>query len=473
MGLTGGVNPIDTVLEYGRQNPAALAVASADFTMTASDFADSVLRFAARLRQLGVAKGSVVAVSTHPAIEAVITLALLHEGAISLSGTPAVLRAYSPNIDLVLADAPVQTAARTITVDGEFLASLGAVSIDIVPAQLADSDVCRIVFSSGTTGTPKGVEFTVAALLARTDAARTNWMPADPFMCLLGLDTVSGIQTFYWSVFHGATYFVASTGPRNREVIERYGVRSIKTSPARLADLLDAQPASGLDVVQVAGSLLTPALGLRCEAVLGVTPVYLYGSTEVGTVSSGTFDATQPHVVGTLISSVDFELVDAAGQPVTEPDTEGTIRYRSAVMVDHYWLADGDPASAFRDGWFYPGDVGALSAEEQLRISGRTNDVVNANGAKFNLAELDIWLSELRIFTDAASFSFTTDAGVGVGIAFVAKAHVGQEIVVEQLATRFPNLAVGALIKLDAIPRNQLGKVDRLALQSMHSRLLD
>jgi long-chain acyl-CoA synthetase len=298
-------------------------------------------------------------------------------------------------------------------------------------------------------------------------------MPADPFMCLLGLDTVSGIQTFYWSVFHGATYLVASTGPRNREVIERYGVRSIKTSPARLADLLDAQPASGLDVVQVAGSLLTPALGLRCEAVLGVTPVYLYGSTEVGTVSSGRFDAAQPHVVGELISSVDFELVDAAGQPVTEPDTEGTIRYRSAVMVDHYWLADGDPASAFRDGWFYPGDVGALSAEGQLRISGRTNDVVNANGAKFNLAELDIWLSELRIFTDAASFSFSTDAGVGVGIAFVAKAHVGQEIVVEQLATRFPNLAVGALIKLDAIPRNQLGKVDRRSLQSMHSRLLD
>ena len=469
MGLTGRVNPIDAVLEHGRAAPTALAIASADFTMTAGDLADSVVRFAARLRTLGVGKGSVVAVAAHPAIEAVVTLALLHEGAISLSGTPAVLRAYSPSIDLVIADGPVQTSARTIVVDAEFLATLGAVSITIEPAGLQPGDVVRIVFSSGTTGTPKGVEFTVAALIARTDAAHTNWMPAQPFMCLLGLDTVSGIQTFYWSAFHGATYFVASDGPRNRTVIDRYGVRSIKTSPARLADLLDAGATTALDAVQVAGSLLTPALGERTQQLLGTTPVYLYGSTEVGTVTSGEFDGTRPHVVGRLIPSVDFELVDAAGQPVTEPGTEGIIRYRSAVMVDRYWLAGDDPASAFRDGWFYPGDLGTLSADGELHISGRTNDVVNASGAKFNLAELDIWLSELRIFTDAASFSFTDDTGVSVGIAFVAKQHVGPDLVAQQLAARFPNLAVKALLKLDAIPRNQLGKVDRLAL----ARLFD
>ena len=458
------MNPIEAVFEHGRQNPAAIAVASADFSMTAADLEQSVLRFAARLRQLGVVKGSVVAVRAHPAVEAVVILALLHEGAISLSGTPGVLRAYSANIDLVIADGPVQTSARLVVVDAEFLTALGAVSIDIRPTQLAPDDVVRIVFSSGTTGTPKGVEFTVAALLARTDAAHTNWMPAAPFMCLLGLDTVSGIQTFYWSAFHGETYFVASDGPRNRAVIERYGVRSIKTSPARLADLLDAGPTTTLEVVQVAGSLLTPSLGQRTQEVLGTTPVYLYGSTEVGTVTSGPFDGSRPHVVGRLIPTVDFELVNAAGQPVTTPDTEGVIRYRSVVMVDHYWLTPADPSSAFRDGWFYPGDLGTLSATGELHISGRTNDVVNAAGAKFNLAELDIWLAELRIFEDAASFSFGTDAGTAVGVAFVAKPHVDGGIALEQLTARFPNLAVSALLKLDAIPRNQLGKVDRRAL---------
>lgn len=467
MRLDGGVNPIESVLAHARQHPDTLAIASADFTMPYGELEQSVLRFAARLRQLGIGKGSVVAVSAHPAIEAVVTLALLHEGAVSLAGTPAVLRAYADSLDLLVTDTQLHIAVRTITVDTEFLAGLGAVSIDIAPAQLQGSDVCRIVFSSGTTGTPKGVEFTVAALLARTEAAHTNWMPAEPFMCLLGLDTVSGIQTFYWSVFHGRTYFVTSTGQRNREVIERYGVRSIKTSPARLADLVDAGEGPRLAAVQVAGSLLTPSLGERTERVLGQRPIYLYGSTEVGTVTSGVFDAERPHVVGRRIPEVDVELVDATGTPITAPDIEGQVRYRSAVMVDHYWLAEGDPTSAFRDGWFYPGDLGLLSPDGELHLVGRSNDVVNANGAKYNLAELDIWLAELRIFADAASFSYATPDGTAVGIAFVAKPHVGAEIALAQLGARFPNLAVSTLLKLDAIPRNQLGKVDRRALASL------
>lgn len=458
MGLTGRVNPIDAVLEHGRANPAALAIASADFAMTAGDLADSVVRFAARLRQLGVAKGSVVAVSAHPAIEAVVTLALLHQGAIALSGTPAVLRAYSASIDLVVTDASVQTSARTITVDAEFLAGLGAVSTDIEPAALDSADVCRIVFSSGTTGTPKGVEFTVATLLARTDAARRNWMPADPFMNLLGADTVSGVLSFYWSALHGATYFIASTAQNNRTVIERYGVRAVKTSPARLVDLLTVGQGLSLEHVLVAGSLLTPTLGERAVAVLGVTPTYLYGSTEVGTVASGEFDGSRPHVVGRLIPDAEFEIVDAADQPTTD---EGRIRYRTAHTPASYWLGDGEP---FRHGWFYPGDLGSLSATGELHLSGRATDVVNASGAKFNLAELDLWLGELRILTDAASFSFTDDTGVAVGIAFVAKPHVGQQLVLDQLRARLPNLAVKALVKLDAIPRNPLGKVDRAAL---------
>jgi acyl-coenzyme A synthetase/AMP-(fatty) acid ligase len=466
------VNPVESVLEHARTAPEDLAVAAADFTMTYGEMADSLVRFAARFRQLGIGKGSVVAVHGHPGIQSVVILALLHEGAISLTGSAAVLRAYSANIDLIVADGPVVNAGETrvLTITSDLLASLGSVSTAIEPAVLSGDDVCRIVFSSGTTGTPKGVEFTVAALAARTDSARTNWMPVDPFMCLLGLDTVSGIQTFYWCLFHGTTYLASSSAEANRALIERYGVRSIKTSPARLADLVAAVEATHpihLEVVQVAGSLLTPSVGERAERVLGPRPVYLYGSTEIGTVASGIFDPDRPHVVGRLAKDVDFQLVDAAGAPITEPGVEGAVRYRSRVMTSHYWLAELGGDSAFRDGWFYPGDLGSMSVEGELQLSGRSTDVVNANGSKFNLAELDMWLGELRIFTDAASFSFVDGDGVAVGIAFVAKAHVGPEVVMEQLRSRFPNIGVKALLKIDEIPRNQLGKVDRPALVAL------
>lgn len=470
--MTERVNPIESVLDQARQSPGTLAVASADFVMTYGDLASSLVRFASRFRQLGIGRGSVVAVSAQPAIEAVVTLALMHEGATSLSGTSGVLRAYASNIDVVITDGPVTNAGgmRLVTIDSDFLVSLGGVPTAIEPMPLTGDEQCRIVFSSGTTGTPKGVPFTVDMLLARTTAAHTNWMPAEPFMSLLGLDTASGILTFYWSAFHGKTYFLVFDAQRNRIVIERYGVRSIKSSPARLANLLDVvenSQAIALDAVEVAGSLLTPSLGKRIEEAFGCTPIYLYGSTEGGTATVGLFDSQRPHVVGRLTAGVEFELVDAAGQPVTTTGAEGIIRYRCAIMPSHYWLDESNFASAFRDGWFYPGDLGSLSANGELHISGRSTDVVNASGAKFNLAELDVWLSELRIFTDAASFSFTTDAGVEVGVAFVAKAHVGAKIAVEQLRSRIPNLEVKILLKIDAIPRNQFGKVDRPALVAL------
>ena len=466
------MNPVELVLEHARTNPDDVAVAEADFSMSYGDMADTLVRFAGRFRQLGIGHGTVVAVSARPAIEAVVVLALLHEGAISLTGSPSVLRVYADSIDVVISEGPVLNAgsARLITISTDFLASLGAVSPTIQPSALDASDVCRIVFSSGTTGTPKGIEFTVAALRARTDAARAIWMPVDPFMCLLGLDTVSGTLTFFWSVFHGKTYFASSRAAQNRAVIERYGVRSIKASPARLADLValvEAEPGLHLEVVQVLGSLLTPSLGERCESTLGCVPIYLYGSTEIGTVASGPFDAARPHIVGRLINpEVDFELADDKGRPIVEPDTEGEIRFRSAVMTSHYWLA-APGEGAFRAGWFYPGDIGSISRRGELHIAGRSDDVVNASGAKFNLAELDLWLNELRLFDDAASFSFSEDNGVAVGIAFVAKAHVGPDLVVQQLRARFPNLVVKALIKVDAIPRNDLGKVARTALVNL------
>lgn len=465
MRLTTGVNPIEQVLAHARQRPESIAIASADFTMTAGDLEQSVLRFAARLRQLGIGRGSVVGVSAHPAIEAVVTLALLHEGAVSLVATPAVLRSHADHIDLLVSDAPVHSSVRTITIDAAFLAGLGAVSIDIEPAQLGANDVCRIVFSSGTTGTPKGVEFTVAALLARTEAAHANWMPAEPFLCLLGADTVSYTLSLFWHVLHGRTHLIASTPQRNRAVIEKYNVRSVKTSPARLAELLDVGEGLRLESVQVAGSLLAPSLARRCEEALGLVPTYLYGATEVGTVVSGQVDAGRPHVVGRPVAGIDLELVDVDDRSITQPDTEGVIRFRGATMLDRYWLEQA--STAFRDGWFYPGDIGLLSSDGELHLVGRSNDVVNANGAKFNLAELDVWLAELRIFADAASFSYATDDGTAVGIAFVGKPHVGPELAVEQLRARFPHLTVGTLLKLDAIPRNPLGKADRRALAVM------
>ncbi|MEQ1736827.1 MAG: AMP-binding protein, partial [Rhodoglobus sp.] len=95
-------NPAHTILAWGQTTPEAIAVASAHVTMTYAELADTTRRMASMLRKLGVRPGNVVAIRARPELEAVLTLAVMHEGAVSLHGGEAVLAVYPDEIDFLL-----------------------------------------------------------------------------------------------------------------------------------------------------------------------------------------------------------------------------------------------------------------------------------------------------------------------------------------------------------------------------------
>ena len=470
-------NPIALMLERAATHSNDDAIVSVALRMTYGQLADGVRRAAARLRALGVRPGHVVGVRARPEWEALLTLAVLHEGAASLHASESVVAAYGAQIDVLLSDQPVGSGGgvRVIPVDPLFIESLGSVNARIDPMPMERGSLCRVVFSSGTTGAPKGVAFTVGRLLDRTDSAHANWMPAHPFFCLLGIDTVSGFQTFAWSMFHGRPWIVPHDGPGNLALLERTGARSLKTSPARLADLVAAAearpqpPAVALEHVQVAGALLTGPLAARAHRTLGVVPTYLYGSPEAGTITRGPVDAARPTRVGHLVTGAELEIVDEAGAVIREPGVVGTVRYRTASTPDRYWHADASANAAFRDGWFWPGDRGSITADGQLDLQGRADDVVNASGAKVSLAELDLWLAELDLFADLATFPYrATDGALAIGLVYVPRHDVPPETVREVVRRRAPHVEITAFVRVDAVPRNDRGKVTRPSL----SRLL-
>jgi acyl-coenzyme A synthetase/AMP-(fatty) acid ligase len=404
-------------------------------------------------------------------METVLILALSQLGAVSLRATEPVLRGYADNIDVIVADGLMRGAGsiRRIELDGKFVEALKQQRpLDTVAARAGD-DLCRIVFSSGTTGTPKGVPFSVDYLTARVDSARRNWIPAVPFMSLLGLDTVTGFQSFMWAMMNGETYFAVADAARNLNSIREHGVAAIKTSPARLGDLVEAAEAkpgeTALTVIEVAGSLLPATVAAKSLSVFGVVPTYLYGSTEVGTVTRGAVDSANPAMVGTLVDEIDAEIVDDNGTALPR-GIEGMLRFRKPGMPNGYWNVTAPTGhSGFRDGWFYPGDYGQIDGNNRLWLSGRRDDLVNAGGAKFNLIELDQWLQDCGLFLDAASFQFVNNRGEkAVGIGFVTKNAPEPTILSERLREFLPDLQFGALVRLSEIPRNQLGKVNRTLL---------
>ncbi|MBX9471531.1 class I adenylate-forming enzyme family protein [Microcella sp.] len=465
---------IDEVLAWSDCRPEAPAIVSRRMNMTFGELGSAVRRTASRLRQLGVKPGDVVGLHAVPEWEAVLTLAVLHEGAASLHASAPVSAAYGDRIALHLGRAPgsIGATGRTIDVDQQFIASLGAVNPLIDPRPIAEGGVVRVVFSSGTTGTPKGIAFAEATLRARTDSARSNWMPDDPFFCLLGIDTVSGFQTFAWSVLHGEPWIVPGDGRANAELLSLTAARSIKTSPARLAELLDALESTGatlpaLQSVQVAGSLLSAILIHRCEAVTGVRPVYLYGSTEAGTITFGAADPEDPARLGTVVDGAELRVLDDDGVPVDEPGVTGIIEYRTAAMAETYWSRVVEP-SPFRDGWFRPGDRGTLDEHGFLELAGRTDDLVNAGGSKVNLADLDRRLAEVDIVRDAATFAYELPGGLtAIGVVYASDSAVTADLFAQRIRETLPGVEIRSLFRVDTIPRNPRGKVSRQQLAAL------
>ena len=465
------MNPVTRFFEHAERTPDAVAMVAGGGNLTYRQLADTVKRVAGRLTRDGITRGTVVGIHTSVELDAVLILSLMQVGAVSLRATEPVLRAYGDAVDVVIADGVVRgaTGTRILTADGEFIEGLARQTPHTDIAELDGEDLCRVVFSSGTTGTPKGVPFTAEYLTRRIESARENWIPETPFMSLLGLDTVTGFQTFVWAMTNGETFFTVGDSAHNLGVIRTHRVAAIKTSPARLSELVEAAAKqsneTALSVIEVAGSLLPATLAKRCVDVLGVTPTYLYGSTEVGTVTRGTVDPSNPDMVGTIVTEIDAQIVDDDGELVP-PGSEGILRFRKAGMPHQYWNA-GTPTgySGFRDGWFYPGDYGRIDEDRRLWLSGRRDDLVNAGGSKFNLGELDRWLQDCGLFDDAASFHFVTESGeTQIGIGFVTKNPPSPKILTERLREFLPDLRFAALVRVAEIPRNQLGKVNRTLL---------
>lgn len=460
------MHPIEQIYGRALQSPSHIAFASRSLQLSSSELVDLAQRLAARLKQLGVARGSVVGIRASPEVEAIATLSILQLGGISMSRPATGWSELRKRIDLVVVtehdfDFPL---SKQVVIDGTFVSYLSAIPPlkDIEPTEA--EDLCRVVFSSGTTGVPKGVPFSLSALTSRVDSAEGNWIQLKPFMCLLGPETVSGYQTFMWSLLKGHTYLSPSDGANNLRLLEMFHVRSIKTSPARLKDLLtqiEKTPTTSLKLeeIQVAGSILSKQVAQKCLDLLSIQPTYLYGSSEVGTVSRGVFNTQNPRNVGRVVGDIELEVLGDEGKQVPVGET-GIIRCRREGLPDSYWPAGS--GESLRGGWFYPGDVGRLDTDGTLHIDGRSDDVINNDGAKLNLSHLDQILEETGLFDEVATFVTTSQEGeMGLGLAFVPAHNTTPQFLVEKLTKLLPSIHFTSLAKYSTLPRNSLGKISR------------
>lgn len=267
------------------------------------------------------------------------------------------------------------------------------------PWVLDDEDPPLILsLSSGTTGTPKGPLLSTSRYLARF---RVLWSdlrlgPEKNFLSCTPLYYGGGRAFALHQLYSGGTVILMShpyTPERFVETAHRFDAKSAFLVPTMLRRFLQAEQSvldqmSKIETLICSGSALHEAERNRFVEIFGEGFTQYYASTEGGGVSvlTGDTPSTKSASVGRPVLGVDVRCVDDAGNDV-ETGEIGRICYRGpSVATSYYNSADG--GDAFRDGWFYPGDLASFDDEGYLYIRGRTKDVIIRGG--INIYPTDI-----------------------------------------------------------------------------------
>ena len=339
-------------------------------------------------------------------------------------------------------------------------------------------DIALLAYTSGTTGTPKGVPLTHGQLAAsiRSAMAAWRWSPEEILAHALPLYHQHGLSGVHAALIAGGTVHIRSrfTPADLARTIEGTRATVLFGVPTIYQALLDAGivTAGGLPGLRLAvcGSApLNPALAQRLAEVLGRMPLIRYGTTETGLNISNPLDDPRGDTVGVPLPGV-LARVRAADSEA-EPGADGEIQIRGPQVLDGYWHDPAATEAAFTpDGWFRTGDIGAVDpATGHLRIRGRTKEMIITGGLNVYPREVEIVLEEHPSVAEAA-------------VAGVPHERWGEQVtawVVMRDGHGFDEAALIAyararlagykcpkqVFQREALPRNHVGKIVRSALR--------
>jgi acyl-coenzyme A synthetase/AMP-(fatty) acid ligase len=484
------MNIVDAILYHCRHRPSVAAICCPGTQLDIISYGrleKFINNIASHALSMGITREAKVAILVADKIfHAAIVLALMRIGVVSVSARHEKLP-KELGIDIAITDAPrsFENVRRVVLADMAWTTGSGA-----PPAADAASDgseTCRIMLTSGTTGDAKGVAFSHRMLIDRLQHYDVAKGPGFPFYsrtyCDLGMTTAAGFRQLLYMLTRGGTiFFYGADAMSTLQTFDLYKVQAMIASPFALGEYLkffEEHPefSVGFDYISSAGGITSKVLSERIRARMTPNLVCNYGSTEAGSVASAPAQiiAEVPNAVGHVAPWVTVEIVDAGGRKLP-PGKEGTVRIRSFYNAAGYVGDAAATARAFRDGCFYPGDMGYLTEDRLLVILGRDDSVINIGGDKVAPEGVEQALLAFAGIEQAGVFSVADQFGNGeLWAAVVAPAGFDEAALRRHCAAQMPQANIPVrFVKADALPRNEFGKIDRALLQAAYrgNRLL-
>jgi acyl-CoA synthetase (AMP-forming)/AMP-acid ligase II len=475
--------PLDSVLRlHARNRPGKTAIIEDGRPLDYARLDRMVDGAAHRLAAEGIARGMLVGVGLRDHAEHLVALyALSRLGAVilpmdcrwALAEKAAMADHFHPERVLVEADDEPEATRRWTALKRGWIRESDQPYPD---AGITGEAPLVLSLSSGTTGIPKGPLATHQQFEKRFMAYWINLglNAQDIYVSVTPLYFGGGRAFCMAMLFAGATVSILSPRTRMAELVAHVrdvGGTATFLVPTMTRRLLEEQPPGlafpTLRVLISSGSALHPAERMAIRDRLTPNLFELYSSTEGGAVSVLTpADCDRhPESVGRPAFRVEVEIVSEDHAPLP-PDSIGRLRYRSPASARAYHGADG--GDAFRDGWFYPGDMARLDAEGFLYLHGRAKDIIIRGGVNIHPQDIERVVAAMPGVRDVAvAGAPCRELGEEVA-AFIVADGVTAEAVAAHCRARLAPYKVPSIIRfLPELPRNNGGKVVKATLLAL------
>jgi acyl-coenzyme A synthetase/AMP-(fatty) acid ligase len=467
---------VDMVFHWARLDPHRPAIILPELVTTFAGLADAVDSISNRIDQLGLDPREPVATAiANPALSVAVVFALQRSGFSAAPANRWLVKHLQPNgIRNLIYDVEgfVASGGRNIRFDNSWLPASPFNSRAWRRRPIGNVDF--VFFTSGTTGLPKKFVLRRSGFNQRIAWQRTTadatWKSA---LIMPGLGSAFGFYQVCELLHCGKTACFAPSPDAMLQMFSLYQIDTLIGSPQQvlsLATLKEARPeleVGSLQTILIGGASIGRDGIRRIRAALCRTVINRYSSTEGGQVAMAPFDSIESisGAVGFVSPWAEVEIVDEAGTPV--PDgREGVIRYRTPQTIGNSNSASGGPAT---DEWFYPGDIGRLTQDGILCLSGRISDVINLGGMKISARKIEEILEGMEEVREAAACGIEDASGLEqLWVAVVANGAV-DAAALKAKAQEHPDIGsnVSELYVLPELPRGDLGKVQKLRLKEM------
>ncbi|TNM36657.1 long-chain-fatty-acid--CoA ligase [Nocardioides albidus] len=498
----------DRLNHWAAATPDAEAMTYLGRTWTWKEWHERVHRAAGGLRDLGIARGDVVSFldKNHPACVEI----SLAAGSIGAANAIINWRSAGDEIDYAVND----SGAQVLFVGRELMPTIAAIRdrlpnvrriIEVTPEggpddeyeqflaespvcddgpDVLEDDVCLVMYSSGTTGRPKGVMLTHRNMVQHTINAHDGWgfEPGDKSMVAMPLFHVGGSSYVLFGIHDG----VPSVMTREPDAASLAGAIMAGANrtflvPAVLAQVLQGGP----DAVKLFGALRTytygaapmppPLLRAAMEAWPETDFIQVYGLTEVAGVATHLMpdehrtaeaDGHPERLVsaGRPIPECEVRVVDPATLAEVATGEEGEIWLRTPQLMKGYLGKPEATAEVItEDGWFRTGDVGHVDEEGYVFVSDRIKDMIITGGENVYSPEVERVLSEHPDVLEVAVIG-VPDATWGESVKAVVALKDGSDASEAELVgwtrERLAHFKAPRSVDIvDALPRNPTGKI--------------